>query len=129
MRCALTDAFAIDGVDQPTRSNMRYAWIGDYDEHHQWHDVNWWAHKNPAWAREHHRDWNPALLEAADRTHIHQQNELEEQHAQRIDEFERVNTEREQQAAREHQQQLQQLHRKNAEQLQELERQHVLEAR
>jgi len=128
MRCALTDAFAIDGVDQPTRSNMRYAWIGDYDEHHQWHDVNWWVHKilpgrgNIILTGIRRCLRRPIALTSISRTNS-------SSNMQRIDEFERVDTEREQQAAREHQQQLQQLHRKNAEQLQKLERQHVLEAR
>ncbi len=29
---------------------------GDYDEHHQWHDANWWQQNNPAWWRAHHPD-------------------------------------------------------------------------
>jgi len=30
---------------------------GDYDEHHEWHDYNWWQAHNPAWARQHHPEW------------------------------------------------------------------------
>ena len=32
-------------------------WIGDYDDKHQWRDVNWWTAKDPGFIREKHPDW------------------------------------------------------------------------
>jgi hypothetical protein len=30
---------------------------GDWDEHHAWHDGDWWvAHRRP-WVEEHHHEW------------------------------------------------------------------------
>ncbi|HVB80338.1 MAG TPA: hypothetical protein VNE82_10405 [Candidatus Binataceae bacterium] len=31
--------------------------VGDYDEHHQWHDRNWWVQNNHVWVQHHHPDW------------------------------------------------------------------------
>jgi hypothetical protein len=31
--------------------------MGDYDEHHQWHDSSWWSQHDPNWVHEHHPDW------------------------------------------------------------------------
>jgi hypothetical protein len=31
--------------------------VGDYDEHHAWHDRNWWVANNRGWVQEHHSDW------------------------------------------------------------------------
>jgi len=30
---------------------------GDFDEHHDWHDRDWWKSHDPKWAHEHHHDW------------------------------------------------------------------------
>jgi hypothetical protein len=32
------------------------AW-GDYDNHQQWHDVNWWLQNRHEWVVEHHPEW------------------------------------------------------------------------
>ncbi len=30
---------------------------GDWDEHHEWHDRDWWmGHRRP-WVEEHHHEW------------------------------------------------------------------------
>ena len=29
---------------------------GDYDEHHQWRDQNWWYEHHPDWVAQHHPD-------------------------------------------------------------------------
>lgn len=31
--------------------------IGDYDQHHTWHDGQWWARHHPAWVQQHHPEW------------------------------------------------------------------------
>ncbi len=31
--------------------------VGDYDEHHQWHDRSWWVQNNRRWVQQHHPDW------------------------------------------------------------------------
>jgi hypothetical protein len=31
--------------------------VGDYDEHHQWHNRAWWVQNNHAWVQQHHPDW------------------------------------------------------------------------
>ena len=31
--------------------------IGDYDEHHAWHDRDWWVQNNHPWVVQHHPDW------------------------------------------------------------------------
>jgi hypothetical protein len=31
--------------------------VGGWDKSNQWHDRNWWAHNDPAWVHEHHREW------------------------------------------------------------------------
>jgi len=31
--------------------------LGDYDQHHEWHDADWWREKQPDWVRKHHSDW------------------------------------------------------------------------
>ena len=30
---------------------------GDYDEHREWHDSNWWVSNRRDWVRQHHPDW------------------------------------------------------------------------
>ncbi|HTY54288.1 MAG TPA: hypothetical protein VMB26_03755 [Candidatus Binataceae bacterium] len=30
---------------------------GDYDEHHAWHDRDWWVNSRPQWVHEHHPEW------------------------------------------------------------------------
>ncbi|HUY27487.1 MAG TPA: hypothetical protein VMV27_08720 [Candidatus Binataceae bacterium] len=30
---------------------------GDYDEHHNWHNSQWWQQNNPGWWRQHHPEW------------------------------------------------------------------------
>lgn len=30
---------------------------GDYDEHHAWHERNWWVNSRRDWVKEHHPDW------------------------------------------------------------------------
>ena len=32
------------------------AW-GDYDNHQQWHDANWWLQNRHDWVIEHHPEW------------------------------------------------------------------------
>jgi hypothetical protein len=31
--------------------------VGDYDEHHQWHDRDWWVQHNRPWVQQHHPGW------------------------------------------------------------------------
>jgi len=31
--------------------------VGDYDDHHQWHDRDWWVQNNHPWVQQHHPDW------------------------------------------------------------------------
>jgi hypothetical protein len=30
---------------------------GDYDEHREWHDSNWWVSNRRDWVQQHHPDW------------------------------------------------------------------------
>ncbi len=30
---------------------------GDYDEHHGWHDADWWHDHHPGWLWQHHPEW------------------------------------------------------------------------
>jgi hypothetical protein len=30
---------------------------GDYDDHHQWHDRDWWMNNRRPWVEQHHREW------------------------------------------------------------------------
>jgi hypothetical protein len=41
----------------PTYAYAPPASVGDYDEHHQWHDRDWWVQNNHAWVQQHHPDW------------------------------------------------------------------------
>jgi hypothetical protein len=38
---------------------------GDYDDHHAWHDRDWWIRNNHPWVEHHHPDW------VASREHFH----------------------------------------------------------
>jgi hypothetical protein len=31
---------------------------GDYDEHHAWHDRDWWVSNHHDWVVTHHPDWD-----------------------------------------------------------------------
>jgi hypothetical protein len=37
-------------------AQMNGVW-GAYDEHHQWHNEDWWRQNNPAWVQQYHPDW------------------------------------------------------------------------
>lgn len=30
---------------------------GDWDEHHIWHDRDWWVANRRPWVEQHHREW------------------------------------------------------------------------
>ena len=30
---------------------------GDYDEHHAWHERDWWVSNRPNWVHDHHPEW------------------------------------------------------------------------
>ena len=30
---------------------------GDFDDHHEWHDRDWWHDHHPDWVDQHHPDW------------------------------------------------------------------------
>ena len=30
---------------------------GDYDEHHEWHEADWWHQHDPGWMYKHHPEW------------------------------------------------------------------------
>src|SRR5271169_5642700 len=30
---------------------------GDWDDHHQWHESNWWHSSDPNWVNQHHPEW------------------------------------------------------------------------
>jgi len=30
---------------------------GDYDEHHAWHERDWWVSNRPEWVHDHHPEW------------------------------------------------------------------------
>lgn len=32
-------------------------YAGDYDEHHSWHDRDWWVNNRRDWAEDHHQEW------------------------------------------------------------------------
>lgn len=31
--------------------------MGDYDNHHAWHDADWWHQHDPDWVTKHHPEW------------------------------------------------------------------------
>jgi hypothetical protein len=31
--------------------------VGDYDDHHVWHDRDWWVGHNRDWVSTHHHEW------------------------------------------------------------------------
>jgi hypothetical protein len=31
--------------------------VGDYDDHHAWHERDWWVRNNHPWVRQHHPEW------------------------------------------------------------------------
>jgi hypothetical protein len=31
--------------------------LGDWDDHHHWHDADWWHEYHPQWIWEHHPEW------------------------------------------------------------------------
>lgn len=31
--------------------------VGDYDEHHTWHERDWWIRNNHPWVQQHHPGW------------------------------------------------------------------------
>lgn len=41
---------------------------GDWDEHHAWHDRDWWVANRRPWVAEHHREW---LTARNGERHIH----------------------------------------------------------
>ncbi len=50
---------------------------GDYDDHHQWHDRDWWVNNRRPWVEQHHREWltaRPAPREASDHHERHDHN-------------------------------------------------------
>jgi hypothetical protein len=46
--------------------------VGDWDEHHQWHDRDWWEDNRRPWAEEHHPEWFPQR-HASHENHDHQE--------------------------------------------------------
>jgi hypothetical protein len=44
---------------------------GDYDEHHAWHDRDWWLRNNHPWVEHHHPDWVVSREHGHDRDHDH----------------------------------------------------------
>lgn len=32
-------------------------YVGDRDEHHSWHDRDWWVSNHRDWVGEHHHEW------------------------------------------------------------------------
>jgi hypothetical protein len=44
--------------------------VGDYDEHHSWHDRDWWVSNRRDWVGEHHKEWL-AHNDRDDRHHDH----------------------------------------------------------
>ena len=44
---------------------------GDYDEHHAWHDRDWWVRNNHPWVEHHHPDWVTSREHGHDRDHDH----------------------------------------------------------
>jgi hypothetical protein len=44
---------------------------GDYDEHHAWHDRDWWVRNNHPWVEHHHPDWVASREHGHDRDHDH----------------------------------------------------------
>jgi len=32
--------------------------VGDYDEHHVWHDRDWWVSNRHDWVLHHHPEWD-----------------------------------------------------------------------
>jgi hypothetical protein len=38
------------------RSEEHHGW-GDYGDHHEWHDADWWHAHSPGWMWEHHPEW------------------------------------------------------------------------
>jgi hypothetical protein len=44
---------------------------GDYDEHHAWHDRDWWLRNNHPWVEHHHPDWVASRENGHDRDHDH----------------------------------------------------------
>jgi len=44
---------------------------GDYDEHHAWHDRDWWVRNNHPWVEHHHPDWVASREHGHDRDHAH----------------------------------------------------------
>jgi len=41
---------------------------GDYDDHHAWHDRDWWVRNNHPWVQQHHPEWTRHEHEA---DHVH----------------------------------------------------------
>jgi hypothetical protein len=31
--------------------------VGDWDEHHEWHNRDWWVDNRRPWVEEHHHEW------------------------------------------------------------------------
>ncbi len=31
--------------------------LGDWDEHHAWHDRDWWVENRRPWVEQHHHEW------------------------------------------------------------------------
>jgi hypothetical protein len=31
--------------------------VGDYDDHHAWHDRDWWVEHDHPWVQQHHPGW------------------------------------------------------------------------
>jgi hypothetical protein len=45
--------------------------VGDYDEHRQWHDRDWWVQNNHPWVQQHHPDWVASRAHGHDSDHDH----------------------------------------------------------
>jgi hypothetical protein len=46
---------------------------GDWDEHHAWHDRNWWVANRRPWVEQHHSEWlaHNTAHDYAHQEHVH----------------------------------------------------------
>jgi hypothetical protein len=67
----------------PSPTYAQPAYVGDYDEHRNWHDRDWWVNNRRDWVQDHHKEWiahneqreeRRETRQSSDRDHDHDKN-------------------------------------------------------
>jgi hypothetical protein len=48
--------FLATGIPSQVHADEHPRW-GDYDDHHNWRNQEWWMNHHPKWVHHHHPEW------------------------------------------------------------------------